>query len=90
MALKKSIAFKGLSAPDCYIVVKMVTLQPVTVEGGKQYSVDLRVEYYTDSTKENSLQILDYSKTFAPNDLTFPKFYQHLKTLNEFAEAIDC
>lgn len=76
---------KQIEYPACYVMINHVN--------GNKEMVKLNVLFYADSTKEQIVQNKYY--TFAPsvadNSTNFiQQGYEYLKTLPEFADAVDC
>jgi hypothetical protein len=82
MALKKDYIFKGITIKDCYI--KICTFS------GDKTNMFVSVGYYAE--KENE-KIENKNFSFAydlAGENPIKQAYEHLKTLPEFAGAIDC
>lgn len=82
---RKNIYGETLSFEEAYF-------QIIGIEGNKN-TVNFTVTIYKDSTKEIPIQNKDY--TFIPDvdqnsDNFIKQGYEHLKTLPEFENAIDC
>jgi hypothetical protein len=82
MALKQTTQFKGITVADCYIKV-------FYIEGDKQ-SISFGVSYAA-SAQEETFNAETYACAY---DITgsnpIAQAYAHLKTLPEFANAVDC
>lgn len=86
MALKKSITFRGIPVPDAYIKVYCPQITPTKDQIG------FGVHTYAAADLPLS-DVLDAVTMSAPYDLDGPnplaQAYEHLKTLPEFAGAVD-
>jgi hypothetical protein len=82
MALKQNFSFSGIDVVDGYIKVS-------SVSGGKQ-NLSAQIEYSV-SSEFQAVQTKSVSFVPSMSDVNFIKqAYEHLKTLPEFAGAVDC
>jgi hypothetical protein len=87
MAITKETTILGLTAPNAYYNIQEATTEKQ--EDGT-YIVDLLVNEYTDSSKENHVSQVEYDfDGVAEADLTYPNFYALLKGLEVFANSTD-
>jgi hypothetical protein len=87
MALTQSTKILGLSAPNAYYNFDEVT---VSKQENGDYLVELLVNEYTDSSKENHVSQEDFTfEDVKEADLNFANYYALLKTEEKFSNAID-
>ncbi len=84
MALQKAIQFRGLSVANCYHEIIRVRIDK------ERNAVLVQTTAWVDSTKENGLPEAGqmFFLPYAP-DATVEWAYNQLKTLPEFADAVD-
>ena len=82
MALQKTIIFKGVSVPDAYIKI-------IRFDGDKS-SLTVGVGYF--ASPEHEMLYSDALAVPYAIDGSNPiqQAYEYLKTLPEFADAVDC
>lgn len=76
---------KQVEYPTCYIMIKCVN--------GDKRKISLQVVFYADSSKEQAIEYKGYTFTpsVADGSANFiQQGYEYLKTLPEFADAVDC
>lgn len=86
MALKKQFEISpGLVAADAYIVVTNVSVVKSEPSG-----ITVNV-YATQATTDTAIKVLCYAFEYQPDDgNVYAQAYAHIKTLPEFAGAVDC
>ena len=76
---------KQIEYPVCYAMIKSVS--------GDKSKISLKVVFYADNSKEQTIEYKQYTFTpsVADGSTNFiQQGYEHLKTLPEFADAVDC
>lgn len=76
---------KQVEYPTCYVMIKSVN--------GDKSKISLNVAFYADNSKEQTIEYMQYSFTPSVGDGSanfIQQGYEYLKTLPEFADAIDC
>ena len=76
---------KDLNYPNCYVAITNVV--------GNKTLLEINVAYYADESKSQKLQTKHHTFTpsVADNSANFiAQGYEYLKTLPEFADAVDC
>lgn len=71
--------------PVCYAMIKSVS--------GDKNKISLKVVFYADGSKEQTIEYKQYTFTpsVADGSANFiQQGYEYLKTLPEFADAVDC
>lgn len=76
---------KQVEYPSCYAMIKNVS--------GDKSKIFLHVVFYADNSKEQAIEYKQYE--FAPSVADgsanfIQQGYEYLKTLTEFADAVDC
>jgi hypothetical protein len=88
MALSKQIAFRPVGF-SVAVTVQNAYCKVTKVTGDKSY-IECQISVF--ENKEQSAPLYSNTYMFVPNleDNFIKQAYQHLKTLEEFAGAIDC
>ena len=76
---------KQIEYPECYAMINSVI--------GDKTKISLQVVFYVDSSKEQTIEYQQYAFTpsVADGSTNFiQQGYEYLKTLPEFADAVDC
>lgn len=71
--------------PESYVMIKRVS--------GDKIKISLQVVFYADNSKEQAIEYKQYTFTpsVADGSTNFiQQGYEYLKTLPEFADAVDC
>lgn len=81
MAITKTIEFNGLTVPECYIRVAFV-------KGKKKLDVGIDL-CANESSQPFSTRLISFEPSMDGSNF-IQQAYTHLKTLPEFADAVDC
>lgn len=76
---------KQVEYPVCYVMIKNVS--------GDKSKISLQVVFYEDNSKEQAIEYKQYifTPSVADGSTNFiQQGYEYLKTLPEFADAVDC